>query len=133
MSRLTANTFYYLMKIVNWGLCSLFFLSAFLQYNDPDPIAWMLIWGAAGVVCLLYGFGSLSLIFPIALVLIGLVWAGFLLPRIIETFDSIGGDEVFMQATMSNIIVESVREMGGLLIIAVWMSLLIVQKVKKNA
>jgi len=121
------------MKIVNWGLCSLFFLSAFLQYNDPDPIAWMLIWGAAGVVCLLYGFGSLSLIFPIALVLIGLVWAGFLLPRIIETFDSIGWDEVFMQATMSNIIVESVREMGGLLIIAVWMSLLIVQKVKKNA
>ncbi|MBH54558.1 MAG: hypothetical protein CMI18_09465 [Opitutaceae bacterium] len=121
------------MKIVNWVLCFLFFLSAFLQYNDPDPIAWMLMWGAAGVVCLFFGLGSLPLILPITIALVGLVWAGLLLPRIIETFDSIRWNEIFMQATMSNITVEWAREFGGLIVIAGWMSLLTLQKVKKNA
>ena len=84
----------------------------------------MLIWGAAGVVCLFFGLGSLPKILPISLGLVSLVWALFILPGIISTAGDIRWNEVFMQASMSNITVEWVREMGGLLIIAIWMMVL---------
>jgi hypothetical protein len=112
------------MKVLNWIFCFLFLLSAVLQYNDPDPIPWMLMWGAAGATCLLSGLGKLPKPLPITVGVIGLIWAFSLLPGIVRTASDIHWNEVFMQASMSNITVEWVREMGGLLIMAVWMGLL---------
>ncbi|HCH66764.1 MAG TPA: hypothetical protein DFR83_28435 [Deltaproteobacteria bacterium] len=34
-------------------MAGLFFLSAAVQYNDPDPLAWMAMYTAAAVACLL--------------------------------------------------------------------------------
>ncbi len=118
------------MKILNWILCFLFLLSAVLQYNDPDPLPWMIMWGAAGVACLLYGAGKLPLWLPMTVGAVALVWGLALLPGIFQTAGDIRWNEVFMQATMSNLTVEWVREMGGLLIIAIWMGLLLLGRRK---
>ena len=118
------------MKILNWILCFLFLLSAVLQYNDPDPLLWMIMWGAAGVACLLYGIGKLPKWLPILVGGVGLVWGLALIPGIIRTVGDIRWNEVFMQASMSNITVEWVREMGGVFIIALWMGVLILKSRK---
>lgn len=102
----------------------LFFLSAALQYNDPDPVAWMLMWAAAGVVCLAYTLGRLPVAVALLVGLVALAWSLTLLPGIIQNADSIYWNEVFMQASMSNLTVEWVRELGGLLIIVLWMLVL---------
>lgn len=120
------------MKIINWIFCFLFLLSAVLQFNDPDPVIWMIMWSAAGISCLLFGLGKLPKVLPIAVGGVSLIWALVLLPRIIGTYGDILWDEVFMQVSMSNITVEWVREIGGLVIIAVWMAVLIFQGRKKS-
>ena len=120
------------MKIVNWIFCCLFFLSAVFQYNDPDPVIWILMWGAAGAACLFFGIGKLPMALPVAMAAIGLIWALALFPKILETSADIRWREVFMQASMSNITVEWVREMGGLLIISAWMGVLVFLKRKKS-
>ena len=35
------------MKVFNLIFCLLFIFSAALQYNDPDPLRWMLLYAAA--------------------------------------------------------------------------------------
>ncbi|HYI78522.1 MAG TPA: transmembrane 220 family protein, partial [Chryseolinea sp.] len=37
------------MRIVNFILAVLFLLFAFVQINDPDPVIWILIYGAMAV------------------------------------------------------------------------------------
>jgi hypothetical protein len=47
----------------------LFLVAAAVQYNDPDPLRWMAIYGLAGLACLLALAGWLPRLAP---VLIGL-------------------------------------------------------------
>src|SRR5690606_539791 len=41
------------MRWFHLACAGLFAVSALLQYNDPDPVAWVLMWGAAAVVAVL--------------------------------------------------------------------------------
>ena len=45
------------MKKLNWIFFLIFLLGAVLQFNDPDPVIWMAMWGAAAGACLLFGLG----------------------------------------------------------------------------
>jgi hypothetical protein len=44
------------MRILNFALAIIFLIFAFVQVNDPDPIIWILIYGAMAVVCVLAAF-----------------------------------------------------------------------------
>lgn len=44
------------MRYVNFLLAFMFVVFAFLQVNDPDPVVWILIYGAMAVVCILAAF-----------------------------------------------------------------------------
>jgi hypothetical protein len=46
------------MKIFNLFLAALFVFSAVLQYNDPDPLLWMSIYLAAGLICAFAAFNK---------------------------------------------------------------------------
>lgn len=46
------------MKILNIILAVIFFSFAIVQYNDPDPLVWMIIYGIVAVVCALAAFGK---------------------------------------------------------------------------
>jgi hypothetical protein len=44
------------MKVINLLLAAMFVVFASLQINDPDPVIWILIYGAMAVVCILAAF-----------------------------------------------------------------------------
>ena len=63
------------MKILNAFLALVFALFAAVQYNDPDPVVWMLAYGAVAVCCVLATLGRHH---PRALLVLGLVLAGWM-------------------------------------------------------
>ncbi len=36
-------------KIINWILCIVFLLFTYLQFNDPDPLIWVMVYGTVAV------------------------------------------------------------------------------------
>lgn len=111
------------LTILNYLMLIAFLLSVIVQYNDPDPILWMVIYGIATVICLLAALGRLNWGIPAVMALATLGGALFLAPRVIG---KVAFWEIFESMQMKTIAVEYAREMGGLLIIAVWMVVLTV-------
>ena len=99
----------------------LFLVGAAVQYNDPDAFRWIAIYLAASAASFLATIGRLRWPFPAAMALIALLWALTLAPRV---FPSVRISEMFAAWEMANERVEEGREMYGLLIISLWMSVL---------
>lgn len=47
------------MKIIYWLLSAVFLFFAVVQYNDPDPLLWMLLYGGIAVHFALAALGKL--------------------------------------------------------------------------
>ncbi|MCI0672091.1 MAG: transmembrane 220 family protein [Myxococcaceae bacterium] len=102
---------------------------ASLQFNDPDPITWVTVYGLAAIACAVVGLGR-SLPWRLfgfyALVCFG--WAGSLAVHaasggtsFTEAFDFSPGF-----AAMRSTGIEEGREAAGLLIVALWMGVVAV-------
>jgi hypothetical protein len=91
------------------GVMILVFLaSCAVQYNDPDPLVWIVAYGLAGVVTGLALAGKYTVaVIPMGLTYFG--WAMFNMPHI-------GPGEWLTTETS--------RESGGLMICAIWMAVL---------
>ena len=98
------------LRIANGIMLVLFISWAGFQYNDPDPLTWIFVYGAAALGCLLFFFGLLPRYTSLAYVLLCLGGALYLLIRVIS------GHEFIFD--------EQGREMMGLLISAGWISFL---------
>jgi hypothetical protein len=106
-----------------WTVADAVFLAAFVmsvvvQLNDPDPWAWVGLYGAAAVVTALSlaGRGAWYAAGAVAAVAVG--WAVTLAPRVIGT---VPFRDMFGAFEMESVAIEESREMYGLLIIATWM------------
>jgi hypothetical protein len=110
------------MKIMNYVMAACFLFSVIVQYNDPDPIVWMLIYSLAAVACVLAIAGRLNWMFPAAVGIAALAWALTLAPNVIG---KVAFSELFEAFEMKDERVEVAREFGGLLIVAFWMTVLI--------
>ena len=99
----------------------MFVFSVVVQVNDPDPLAWMAIYGAAAVACLLSLLGKLPWWFAVITGLIALAWAATIAPRVVGQVPFM---DMFAEFEMKDIGVEESREMYGLLIIGAWMAVL---------
>ena len=108
-----------LWKVLNGLMTAAFLFSVAVQYNDPDPVRWMAIYGAATVVCVLAIMGRGRWMLPAAIGLIALIWALTLAPQVIG---KVRFGELFEAFEMKDERVEVAREMGGLLIVAFWMA-----------
>jgi hypothetical protein len=104
--------------ILNYIFLVLFFLSAVVQYNDPDALLWMLLYGIAALICLLTAFGRLHWGISALMAFVTLGLALILAPQVIG---KVSFSELFVSMEMKTEVIEQAREMGGLLIIAVWM------------
>jgi hypothetical protein len=109
-----------------WKLADALFLlmfafSVIVQVNDPDPLAWMAIYGAAAVACLLSLGGRLPWWFAVVTGLVALAWAATIAPRVIGQVPFM---DMFAEFEMKDIGVEESREMYGLLLIGGWMAIL---------
>ena len=96
----------------------MFAFSVVVQYNDPDPVRWMLIYGSAALVC---GFELRRRVNPWSPAIVALVafaWAASIAPRVIG---KVPFGSMFAEFEMHDIGVEESREMYGLVIVTVWM------------
>lgn len=104
-----------------FGFCSLLFLLfAYWQWNDPDPLVWISIYGYAALMSALAAFGR----YPVPLLLAGAV-AGFM--GGLYFFPASVSDWVLQEwqqqdLSMKTLDMEEARESFGLLIISVVMA-----------
>lgn len=110
-----------IIKGLNFVMAAAFLFSVIVQYNDPDPLIWMAVYGAAFAACVLAIAGRLHWAFPAALAVLALGWALTMAPQVIG---HVRFGELFEAFEMKDERVEIAREMGGLLIVAFWMSAL---------
>ncbi len=109
---------------LNYVFLGLFILSVLVQYNDPDPVPWMLLYGFGAGNCLLYAMGRLRALVSLLTGAVALVWSAWLLPSVINGTETLTADAVFATTHMINERVEIVREIGGLWITFAWMMFL---------
>ncbi|MEW5974945.1 MAG: transmembrane 220 family protein [Acidobacteriota bacterium] len=110
------------LKWANILMMVAFILSVVVQYNDPDPLRWILIYGLAGWLCIQKHRNKLRWYVAAAVAFVSLVWAVALAPSVVG---QVRFAELFESIEMKSVRVEEAREMGGLLIIAAWMLVLI--------
>ena len=99
----------------------MFVFSVVVQVNDPDPLPWMAIYGAAAVACLLSLIGRLPWWFAVITGVVALAWAVTIAPRVIGQVPFM---DMFAEFEMKDIGVEESREMYGLLMVGGWMALI---------
>jgi len=108
----------------------LFLFGVAVQYNDPDPLPWMAIYGVAALASFLAARGRLPGWLPALAGIVALVWSGTLLPGVLGRVSPL---EMFEEFEMESALIEQAREAFGLLIIAAWMLVLFIARPRKLA
>lgn len=109
------------MNLANYVMAAAFLFSVIVQYNDPDPLAWMAMYGAALVACVLFALRRMPWWLPAGVGVMALLWAIDWAPGVLgKTRFS----EMFEAWEMKNERVEEAREFWGLMIIFGWMAVL---------
>ena len=116
-----ASRFATAWKVADALFLLMFVFSVVVQVNDPDPLAWMAMYGAAAIACLLSLLGRVPWWFAVLVGLVALGWAPTLAPRVLGNVPFLS---MFAEFEMKDIGVEESREMYGLLIIAGWMAVI---------
>ncbi|MEW5848802.1 MAG: transmembrane 220 family protein [Myxococcota bacterium] len=106
--------------VLNVVMLPLFVVSVVVQHNDPDPLGWMAIYGAAATCCVVALLGRLPWVVPALVGAVALVWAAILAPGVLGQ-TSLGEMTAGWHMTNMTQATEEGREMGGLLIEATWM------------
>jgi hypothetical protein len=112
---------------ITFGL--LFLLGAAVQYNDPDPVRWMAIYLAAAIACFLAAARKLKWWFAAGTAVVALIWALIWAP---QAFPNVRIAEMFQEWEMKNERIEEGREMYGLFIICICMSILAINAWRKR-
>lgn len=103
-------------------MASLFGFAAVVQFNDPDPIRWMAVYGAACALCVLSIVrGAVPPLLALAAAAAAFAWAVSIVaggPGASEYGRMFDGWE------MRSVPVEEAREATGLLLMAGWMTVL---------
>jgi hypothetical protein len=121
------------MRIVNFILAAMFLIFAFVQINDPDPVIWILIYGAMAVFCIMAIFefypGKILAGLLALLILYSFVYIPGVMEWIKQDNKALLFDDV---AKMQYPYIEQAREFLGLLICVGVLTLHLVRAKKKN-
>lgn len=115
--------------IANAVMLVAFAFSVAVQLNDPDPLAWIAIYTAATIVCGLELRRRTHPAAPAAIVVVALVWAATLAPRVIG---KVPFGSMFDEFEMRSIPIEESREMYGLVFIAGWMAVVAIAAMRRR-
>ena len=110
-----------LITILNALFLVAYLLSAVVQYNDPDGLLWIVIYLAAALMCIGALRRKLPKWYPWTLLVISLVWIGWLLPNILG---KVSPGELVESISMRTREIEEAREIGGLVLVAIWAGVL---------
>jgi hypothetical protein len=114
-----------LFDFVNYFFLLIFLVCAVLQWNDPDPVRWIVVYLAAAFCCFVFAIRRLPVYVPVVTAIVSILWILVLLPFVWG--QTIPMDEVFSMIHMYSPGVEELREIGGLLIVTIWMIALAVK------
>lgn len=121
------------MKVLNLLLAALFVVFAFVQINDPDPVVWILIYGATAVTCILAAFRQYHLPVLIGLLVIFTAYSFLFLPGVIDWLQSPDKSLLFDDiAKMQYPYIEESREFLGLFICIMTLIMHLVQSRKRK-
>lgn len=105
------------MKTVYWILAVVFVLFTIVQYNDPDPIPWMLLYGSVGTNAALAALGKPHRRLLQLSLLTSIVWALTLVPDFINWIKQ-GTPSIVQTMKAETPWVELTREFLGLCLAA---------------
>jgi hypothetical protein len=105
-------------RFASYVMAALLAVCVALQYNDPDPIRWMIMYGAAMIVAAL--LPSKKALVPIGFLVaaVALAWAAYLLH---EVWGRMAVTDLVEKMSEKGGAVEEGRESGGLAIAGVWL------------
>ena len=109
------------VKIANSFFAVIFFVSAFVQHNDPDPFFWMSIYGYGALVCILAIFQKDSKILHYAGLAVFVSYAIYLFfaPNGVYTWFSLhSAENITGSMSDDKPWIEATREFFGLLILS---------------
>lgn len=105
------------MKYVYFILALMFFLFAAVQYNDPDPLLWILIYGTMAITCIVAAIRKVDVRWlyglMVVLALYGLNFLGGVSIWLKQDDKSALFDEI---QKMEHVYIEESREFLGLMI-----------------
>jgi hypothetical protein len=105
-------------RFASYVLAALLAVCVALQYNDPDPLQWMLMYGAAMMVAALLPAKKQLVPAGFVVATLALVWAAYLLFAVWGRMDV--GDLASKMSEKGGAVEEG-REAGGLAIAGVWL------------
>ncbi len=111
------------LRVISAIMALMFLFGLVVQYNDPDPLPWVAIYGAAALASLAAARGHVARWLPGLVALISIVWSAALLPGVAG---AVRFTEMFEEFEMKSVQIEQAREGFGLLIIALWMVVLFI-------
>jgi Transmembrane family 220, helix len=105
------------MRIVNFLFAAMFLLFAFVQLNDPDPVIWILIYGAMAVLSVMAIFEFYPRKILIGLLVLFLAYSLVYIPGVLEWLRQDNKSDLFDDvAKMQHLYIEEAREFLGLII-----------------
>lgn len=105
------------MRIVNFTLAVMFLIFAFVQVNDPDPVIWILIYGAMAVLSIMAIFQFYPKKIIIGLLVLYVIYSFIYIPGVIEWLKQDNKELLFDDiAKMQFPYIEQAREFLGLFI-----------------
>jgi hypothetical protein len=99
----------------------LFLVAALSLYNDPDPMAWMGLYGAAAATAFMGALDRLPRWLPVAVGIVAVVWAGRLLPQMAG---HVPLAELVREFEAATPLIQEGRAALGLVLVAIWMAAL---------
>lgn len=103
-------------QIIDAVLAILFIAFAAVQYNDPDLLLWIAIYGIVGLVSVGAFFGKYHNYTLVSLILIITVWSLILVPNLFSWLGTSDLAEIAGEMMSDKPYIEGTREFGGLLI-----------------
>lgn len=123
------------MKDLNAFFVTIFTISAVIQYNDPDPLLWIGIYGYGALVCLLAILGKDNKVLHYAGILIFIAYALYLLfipEGVLSWITQHDAENITGSMSDEKPWIEATREFFGLLILSFALLLNLVFRKNRN-
>jgi hypothetical protein len=105
-------------------MTAVFLLSAAVQWNDADPLRWMLIYSGAAAFSLWFALRPLPWRLPAGWATLSILWSLTLSVAFAEDDSEFAWGAFWGSIAMKTESVELGREIGGLLIVVAWMTVI---------
>lgn len=105
------------MKLANWIFAAVFALFALVQYNDPDPLSWILLYGGVAAHFIMAALGKMYRPAVWLWLAAAMIWAATLVPDFVGWLQ-MGAPSIVETMKAEKPWVELTREFLGLLIAA---------------